>query len=87
MKHLTVTYEGEPFNFEMVHREYSKFKHRRMSVQIFDRPVVLKAFDQLQVIINYIYFLILSYQSNQRKYYSWYILKTLVNSSLITEIL
>ena len=49
MKHLTEIYEGEPFNFEMVHREYNKFCRKRSSVQNFERAVILKAFDQLQV--------------------------------------
>ncbi|XP_076032849.1 origin recognition complex subunit 4 [Oratosquilla oratoria] len=48
MKHLVQIYEGEPFNFEMVLHEYLKFSQRKSSMQSFDRPVVLKAFDQLQ---------------------------------------
>jgi len=48
MKHLTTVYEGEPFNFEMVLREYRKFSQRKSTMQSFDRPVVFKSFDQLQ---------------------------------------
>lgn len=48
MKHLTTVYEGEPFNFEMVLREYMKFTQRKSTLQSFDRPVVFKAYDQLQ---------------------------------------
>lgn len=48
MKHLTTVYEGEPFNFEMVLREYMKFSQRKSTMQSFERPVVFKAFDQLQ---------------------------------------
>ncbi|XP_063615546.1 origin recognition complex subunit 4-like [Penaeus indicus] len=48
MKHLTVIYEGEPFNFEMVFHEYLKFSQRKSTMQSFERPVVFKAFDQLK---------------------------------------
>lgn len=47
MKHLTEIYEGEPFNFEMVYSEYSKFAHRKSSMQVFEKAVVLKAFEHL----------------------------------------
>ncbi|KAK7481054.1 hypothetical protein BaRGS_00027690 [Batillaria attramentaria] len=47
MKHLTDIYSGEPFNFEMVYSEYLKFAQRRSSVQVFDKAVVLKAFEHL----------------------------------------
>ncbi|KAK3106068.1 hypothetical protein FSP39_012004 [Pinctada imbricata] len=47
MKHLTDIYEGEPFNFEMVYSEYSKFAQRRTSMQVFEKAVVLKAFEHL----------------------------------------
>lgn len=49
MKHLTMIYEGEPFNFEMVFHEYLKFSQRKSTMQSFERPVVFKAFDQLKV--------------------------------------
>ncbi|XP_052805981.1 origin recognition complex subunit 4-like [Mya arenaria] len=47
MKHLNDIYDGEPFNFEMVYKEYQKFAQRRSSMQVFDKPVVLKAFEHL----------------------------------------
>ncbi|KAL8593462.1 hypothetical protein ACOMHN_000777 [Nucella lapillus] len=47
MKHLTEIYDGEPFNFEMVYSEYLKFAKRRSSVQVFEKAVVLKAFEHL----------------------------------------
>ncbi|KAK8392638.1 hypothetical protein O3P69_014814 [Scylla paramamosain] len=46
MKHLAEVYDGEPFNFEMVYREYLKFS-LKSSMQSFEKPVVFKAFDQL----------------------------------------
>lgn len=46
MKRLAEVYDGEPYNFEMVYREYLKFS-LKSSMQSFDRPVVFKAFDQL----------------------------------------
>lgn len=48
MRHLTQIYD-EPFNFEMVLREYRKFAGRKSSFQSFPRPVVMKAFENLQV--------------------------------------
>lgn len=48
MKRLAEVYDGEPYNFEMVYREYLKFSHKS-SMQSFERPVVFKAFDQLMV--------------------------------------
>jgi len=47
MRHLTQIYD-EPFNFEMVMREYGKFASRKSSFQSFTRPVVMKAFENLQ---------------------------------------
>ncbi|CAH1774753.1 unnamed protein product [Owenia fusiformis] len=47
MKHLTELYEGEPFNFEMVYNEYRKYAQRRSSMQIFEKPVIMKAFEHL----------------------------------------
>lgn len=47
MKHLTDIYEGEPFNFEMIYSEYSKFAQKRSSMQVFEKAVVLKAFEHL----------------------------------------
>ncbi|XP_020641349.3 origin recognition complex subunit 4 isoform X2 [Pogona vitticeps] len=49
MKHLNDTYEGEPFNFQMVYNEYQKFVQRKThTVYSFEKPVVLKAFEHLQ---------------------------------------
>ncbi|PVD35854.1 hypothetical protein C0Q70_02823 [Pomacea canaliculata] len=47
MKHLTDIYQEEPFNFEMVYSEYLKFAQQHASVQVFDKAVVLKAFEHL----------------------------------------
>ncbi|XP_039183779.1 origin recognition complex subunit 4 [Crotalus tigris] len=49
MKHLNDTYEGEPFNFQMVYHEYQKFVQRKAhTVYNFEKPVVMKAFEHLQ---------------------------------------
>ncbi|BFZ06338.1 hypothetical protein BsWGS_09377 [Bradybaena similaris] len=50
MKHLTDIYEGEPFNFEMVYSEYQKFGHRRTGMQVYEKPVVMKAYEHLQTL-------------------------------------
>ncbi|KAL9966080.1 hypothetical protein ACROYT_G024094 [Oculina patagonica] len=48
MKHLITIYDGEPFNFEMVYKEYQKFAQKKgFTVQSFEKPVVLKAFEHL----------------------------------------
>ena len=49
MKHLETIYDGEPFNFEMVYSQYRKMGQKHSSMNSFERPVVFKAFDQLQV--------------------------------------
>ncbi|MCL4139163.1 UNVERIFIED_CONTAM: hypothetical protein GTU68_042992 [Idotea baltica] len=48
MKHLYAIYDGEPFNFEMVHRQYLKFGEKHSSMSSYERPVVFKAYDQLE---------------------------------------
>ncbi|XP_036359708.1 origin recognition complex subunit 4-like isoform X2 [Octopus sinensis] len=48
MKHLTELYDGEPFNFEIVYNEYLRFSQQKSSLQIFEKSVVLKAFEHLQ---------------------------------------
>ncbi|KAK4294799.1 hypothetical protein Pmani_032602 [Petrolisthes manimaculis] len=48
MSHLTHTYDGEPYNFEMVLHEYLKFSRRHSHTRPLPRPVVFKAFDQLK---------------------------------------
>ncbi|PFX32425.1 Origin recognition complex subunit 4 [Stylophora pistillata] len=48
MKHLVTLSEGDPFNFEMVYQEYQKFAQKKgLSIQSFEKPVVLKAFEHL----------------------------------------
>ncbi|EDO42930.1 predicted protein [Nematostella vectensis] len=48
MKHLLTTFNGEPFNFEMVYKEYKKFTQRPgHTAQSFEKAVVLKAFEHL----------------------------------------
>ncbi|MEE6489168.1 hypothetical protein FKM82_015508 [Ascaphus truei] len=43
MKHLQDIYDGEPFNFQMVHNEFQKFIQRKAhSVYNFEKPVVMK---------------------------------------------
>ncbi|XP_048090230.1 origin recognition complex subunit 4 [Alosa alosa] len=49
MKHLNDIYEGEPFNFQMVHNEFKKFISRKShTIHNFEKPVVIKAFEHLQ---------------------------------------
>ncbi|XP_048237832.1 origin recognition complex subunit 4-like [Haliotis rufescens] len=50
MKHLMDIYDGEPFNFEMVYSEYLKFAQRKSSMQVYEKPVVLKAFEHLMTL-------------------------------------
>ncbi|TRZ01022.1 hypothetical protein DNTS_016668 [Danionella cerebrum] len=48
MKHLNDTYDGEPFNFQMIHNEFKKFIQRKShSIHKFEKPVVMKAFEHL----------------------------------------
>ncbi|XP_063285472.1 origin recognition complex subunit 4 [Pelobates fuscus] len=48
MKHLHDIYDGEPFNFQMVHNEFQKFVQRKAhSVYNFETPIVMKAFEHL----------------------------------------
>nr|XP_034987021.1 origin recognition complex subunit 4 isoform X1 [Zootoca vivipara]XP_034987031.1 origin recognition complex subunit 4 isoform X1 [Zootoca vivipara]XP_034987041.1 origin recognition complex subunit 4 isoform X1 [Zootoca vivipara] len=48
MKHLNDTYEGEPFNFQMVYNEYQRFLQRKAhTVYSFEKPVVMKAYEHL----------------------------------------
>ncbi|XP_068612560.1 origin recognition complex subunit 4 [Brachionichthys hirsutus] len=48
MKHLSIIYDGEPFNLQMVHNEFKKFLKRSRSIYSFEQPVVMKAFEHLQ---------------------------------------
>nr|XP_015214144.1 PREDICTED: origin recognition complex subunit 4 isoform X3 [Lepisosteus oculatus] len=48
MKHLSDIYDGEPYNFQMVHNEFKKFLQRKShSIHNFEKPVVMKAFEHL----------------------------------------
>ncbi|KXJ27989.1 origin recognition complex subunit 4 [Exaiptasia diaphana] len=48
MKHLLTTFQGDPFNFEMIFKEYKRFTQRSgHSAQSFDKDVVFKAFEHL----------------------------------------
>ncbi|KAH9498226.1 origin recognition complex subunit 4 [Bulinus truncatus] len=50
MKHLTDIYDGEPFNFEMVYSEYLKFARKRTGIQVYEKAVVMKAYEHLQAL-------------------------------------
>lgn len=48
--HQMELYDDEPFNFEMIHNRYLKFaKQSKFSVKLSERPVILKAFERIQV--------------------------------------
>lgn len=47
MNNLTINFDSEPFNFEMVFRSYRRFCQSKSSNQPFDRPTVSKAFEHL----------------------------------------
>ncbi|XP_037572738.1 origin recognition complex subunit 4-like [Dermacentor silvarum] len=49
MVHLTKIYDGEPFNFEMVYKEFFKFATGKSSLET-SKPVVMKAFQQLEAL-------------------------------------
>lgn len=49
MVHLTKIYDGEPFNFEMVYKEFLKFATGKSSLET-SKPVVTKAFQQLEAL-------------------------------------
>lgn len=46
MMHLTEIYDNEPFNFEIVFNELTKFLRNRMKWNV-EKPVVMKAFEHL----------------------------------------
>nr|XP_033803217.1 origin recognition complex subunit 4 isoform X2 [Geotrypetes seraphini]XP_033803218.1 origin recognition complex subunit 4 isoform X2 [Geotrypetes seraphini]XP_033803219.1 origin recognition complex subunit 4 isoform X2 [Geotrypetes seraphini] len=49
MKHLHDVYDGEPFNFQMVHNEFQKFIQRKAhALYNFEKPIIMKAFEHLQ---------------------------------------
>ncbi|XP_014006271.1 origin recognition complex subunit 4 isoform X2 [Salmo salar] len=84
MKHLNDIYEGEPFNFQMVHNEFKKFLQRKShSIHNFDKPVVIKAFEHLQQLE-----LIKSMDSSTAKIQKEYqLVKLMLDHSQITEAL
>uniref|UniRef100_A0A8C7J2F4 Origin recognition complex subunit 4 n=1 Tax=Oncorhynchus kisutch TaxID=8019 RepID=A0A8C7J2F4_ONCKI len=84
MKHLNDIYEGEPFNFQMVHNEFKKFLQRKShSIHNFDKPVVMKAFEHLQQLE-----LIKSMDSSTAKIQKEYqLMKLLLDHSQIMEAL
>jgi len=47
MRQLTEIYSGEPFNFQMVYEHYRKFSEKKSSMKMFNKPIVLKAFEHL----------------------------------------
>lgn len=48
IKHQTMNYEREPFNFEMIYTQFLKFLKRNATNMITERSVVLKTFQRLQ---------------------------------------
>ena len=47
IKHILIIYDGQPFNFEMVHHEYDKFVSTKARGFKQDRTVVMKAWETL----------------------------------------
>ncbi|KAK9505534.1 hypothetical protein O3M35_009563 [Rhynocoris fuscipes] len=47
MSHHNEIYDGDPFNFEMIFKRYSKFASQNFSAQISQRPIILKSFERL----------------------------------------
>ncbi|XP_064471281.1 origin recognition complex subunit 4-like [Ornithodoros turicata] len=50
MLRLTQIYDGEPFNFEMVFKEYQKFIDSRSTMQSVSKPVLMKALQHLEML-------------------------------------
>lgn len=50
MKHETEIYD-EPFNFEAILNRYVKFANQMSSIHSVQRPVIMKAFEHIKVII------------------------------------
>jgi origin recognition complex subunit 4 len=48
MKHHCDIYDNQPMNFEMVLNRYLKFANANSSIQTTERPVIMKAFEQIQ---------------------------------------
>lgn len=57
MSHQMELYDEEPFNFEMILNRYLKFAKNSMSVKLIERPVILKAFERIQVSSDVVYHL------------------------------
>lgn len=49
MSHQMELYDEEPFNFEMILNRYLKFVKQSNSVKLSERPVILKAYERIQV--------------------------------------
>lgn len=52
MKHHVEIYDNQPMNFEMILSRYLKFANANSNVQSVQRPVIMKAFEHIQVICN-----------------------------------
>lgn len=52
IKHHCEIYDNDPFNFEIILTRYNKFSYKSSTMQSIDREVVLKAFENLKVILN-----------------------------------
>lgn len=52
IKHHCEIYDNQPMNFEMVLTRYLKFANANSAVQTVQRPVIMKAFEHLEVIHN-----------------------------------
>ncbi|CAN7980338.1 unnamed protein product, partial [Ixodes pacificus] len=50
MLHLTKIYDGEPFNFEMVYKEYQKFISSKSTPQSTGKSILMKAFQHLEML-------------------------------------
>ncbi|BES91912.1 Origin recognition complex subunit [Nesidiocoris tenuis] len=48
MKHHCDIYDGEPFNFEMVLKQYLKFASQNMGHQVTQKPILYKVFERLK---------------------------------------
>lgn len=49
MKHHVDIYDNQPMNFEMILSRYIKFVNANSNIQSVQRPVVMKAFEHIQV--------------------------------------
>lgn len=81
MVHLTKIYDGEPFNFEMVYKEFIKFATGKSSLET-SKPVVMKAFQQLEA-LEFVQPVSRSLASMQ---YEFRLMQLLVDSSQVHEV-